>query len=210
MDGVAHALEKELAGHDDRLGEELLHRHQLHPIAIDALNANASGGMGSPHAHLLRSPSINAVAVATGAAAANASEDDDEEDETSARLTHHEGMLKASILEKVQSEKRLRRLSSVGEKESMNGKDERKERYGNTRLYCMFNVFVCGCLCGYAELEELFEKLPEPYGQLSSYQRIQITSAPDDIDRESKEVCEMIRKCIALRKKWVSANEVRH
>lgn len=141
MDGVAHALEKELVGHDDRLGEELLHRHQLHPIAIDALNANISDGMGSPRAHLLRSPSINAVAVATGAAAANASEDD-EEDETSAHLTHHEGMLKASILEKVQSEKRLRRLSSVGEKESTNGKDERKERYGNMCLYCMSNVFV--------------------------------------------------------------------
>lgn len=122
MDGIARALENELA-HDERLGEELLHRHQLHPIAINALNAN---GESPRNAHALRSPSMNAVAVATGAAAVNASEDDDEEEETSARLTHHEGMLKASILEKVQSEKRLRRLSSVGEKESLNGKEERK------------------------------------------------------------------------------------
>lgn len=204
MNGVTHALEKELAD------EELLHRHQLHPIAIDALNA--SGGMGSPRAHLLRSPSVNAVAVATSAAVANASEEDDVEDETSARLTHHEGMLKASILDKVQSEKRLRRLSSVGEKEPMNGKRRREGSSAMDHLcaYSMANVFVCCGCCwrGYKELEDLFEKLPEPYGQLSSYQRIQITTAPDDIDHESKEVCEMIRKCIVLRKKWVSVNEV--
>ena len=58
------------------------------------------------------------------------------------------------------------------------------------------------------DLEELFESLPEPYGQLSSYQRIEITSSPDEIDRESKDVCAMIRTCLALRTKWVAINEV--
>lgn len=123
MDSVARELERELTL-DEREHEHaaLLHRHQLHPVALDAIAAaGAAGNSDSPRAHLMRSPSINAVMVANGTAGTNASEDNDEEDETSALLTHHEGLLKASILEKVQSEKRLRRLSSVGDKESMNG-----------------------------------------------------------------------------------------
>lgn len=63
-------------------------------------------------------------------------------------------------------------------------------------------------MCAAKELEDLFERLPEPYGELSSYQRIQITSAPDEIDRETREFCDLIRKCMAMRKKWVAVNEV--
>lgn len=59
----------------------------------------------------------------------------------------------------------------------------------------------------HAELEDLFDRIPEPYGQLSSYQRIQISTAPDDVDRETKEVCELMRKCVAMRKRWISPNE---
>lgn len=62
----------------------------------------------------------------------------------------------------------------------------------------------------WTELEDLFDRIPEPYGQLSSYQRIQITSSPDEVDRETKEVCELIRKCVDMRKKWIDVNEVRH
>ncbi|TYZ67790.1 hypothetical protein PybrP1_005565 [[Pythium] brassicae (nom. inval.)] len=176
---VTRALERELALDGDLEPEHLLRHHQLHPVAAEARNAARAE---SPRAHLLHSPSLNALAVAGGpaaASAANADDDNDEaDDEASALLTHHEGLLKASILEKVQSEKRLRRLSSVGDRESTS-----------------------------EDLEELFEKLPEPYGQLSSFQRIQITSAPDELDHETKEVCELIRKCVALRQKWVAINE---
>lgn len=62
--------------------------------------------------------------------------------------------------------------------------------------------------CVATELEDLFESLPEPYGELSSYQRIQITSAPDEVDRETREFCDLIKKCMAMRKKWVAVNDV--
>ena len=52
---------------------------------------------------------------------------------------------------------------------------------------------------------DLFEELPEPYGQLSTYQRIQITSIPEKVDSETKEVCQLIRKCVTLRNKWIEA-----
>lgn len=132
MDPLSRALEEELImdGHDD----ELVHLHQLHLVALGA-HHGLNGGTASPRAHLLRSPSLNAVAVASGAAATSAVEaEEEEEDETSQRLTQSEGLLKASILEKVQSEKRLRRLSSVGDKESMNG----------TSHMCMQVVLVAG------------------------------------------------------------------
>ncbi|KUF91071.1 hypothetical protein AM588_10005357 [Phytophthora nicotianae] len=109
------------------------------------------------------------------------SPDEDETEEASER-THHEGLLKASILEKVATEKRLRRLSEVFVDD---GHDQSAD----------------------SDPVDLFEKIPEPYGQLSSYQRIQITSAPEEVDRETKEVCELIRKCLALRKKWIAVNE---
>ena len=67
----------------------------------------------------------------------------------------------------------------------------------------MFFVF-----CFLTETDDLFERLPAPYGVPSSFQRIQITSSHDEIDRETKEVCEMIRKCIALRRKWIAVMEV--
>ncbi|KAI9909297.1 hypothetical protein PsorP6_014897 [Peronosclerospora sorghi] len=109
--------------------------------------------------------------------------DEDENDEARQR-THHEELLKASILEKVAAEKRLRELSqvSVDEVDDADGKDESKAR-------------------------DLFQTLPEPYGQLLTYQRIQITSIPHEVDRETKEVCELIRKCLALRKQWITVNE---
>lgn len=109
---VTRALERELTleDHDD---VALLLRHQLHPAAAEARSTAES-----PRAHLLRSPSLNALAVAAGPTSAD---DNDAEDEASALLTHHEGLLKASILEKVQSEKRLRRLSSIGDKGDSSG-----------------------------------------------------------------------------------------
>jgi hypothetical protein len=57
-------------------------------------------------------------------------------------------------------------------------------------------------------VEDLFERIPDPYGQASTFQRIQITSSTDEIDRETKEFCEMIRKCIAFRKKWMKVMEL--
>lgn len=203
---TTRALERELALDGDLEAEHLLRRHQLHPATAE-----------SPRGHILRSPSLNALAVAGGPAAASAGDDNDEaDDETSSLLTHHEGLLKASILEKVQSEKRLRRLSFAGDRESTSGACVRRCR----QCVCAYRLVVSLSvlyvpLCvsnwskgGAEDLEELFEKLPEPYGQLSSFQRIQITSAPDELDHETKEVCELIRKCVALRQKWVSINEV--
>ncbi|RLN64576.1 hypothetical protein BBP00_00003373 [Phytophthora kernoviae] len=106
------------------------------------------------------------------------SPDEDEADER----THHEGRLKASILEKVATEKRLRRMSEV----VVEDQDALQDDAGPV---------------------DLFEKLPEPYGQLINYQRIQITNIPaEEVDRETKEVCELIRKCLDLRRKWITVN----
>lgn len=131
------------------------------------------------------SPLLHADVIAAAAQASTDVDNDDEpspdEDETEAdQRTHHEGRLKASILEHVATEKRLRRMSEV------NLEDAAEDHSGP---------------------EDLFDTLPEPYGQLSTYQRIQITSAPGEVDRETKEVCELVRKCVELRTKWISVNE---
>ncbi|OWY93111.1 AMP deaminase, partial [Phytophthora megakarya] len=151
---------------DPSLERELAHLHLSGPL-----------DPGFPP-HLMHSDVIAAAAQASTDADDVPSPDEDEIDEAAQR-THHEGRLKASILEKVATEKRLRRLSEVaGDDQDASGP------------------------------EDLFETLPEPYGQLSTYQRIQITSAPEEVDRETKEVCELIRKCVAMRKKWITVNEV--
>lgn len=59
-------------------------------------------------AHLLR-PELVAAAAGAG---------DGEDDEDDDALTRHEGLLKASILEKVATEKRLRKLSEPFERDS--------------------------------------------------------------------------------------------
>ncbi|RLN52165.1 hypothetical protein BBJ28_00026651, partial [Nothophytophthora sp. Chile5] len=170
MDRMAQDLEMELA---------TLHR-------VSSTGADA-GAAGYP-THLLHSNVIAAAAKASAGvdAAVHGLADEEEEEENEDvegnQLTHHEGLLKASILEKVASEKRLRRLSEVFVDD-----EETEESVTDTG--------------------DLFETLPEPYGQLSTYQRIQITSAPDEVDRETKEVCELIRKCVALRHKWLAVNE---
>ncbi|CAH0486569.1 unnamed protein product [Peronospora farinosa] len=106
---------------------------------------------------------------------------EDENDETN-QCSDRDGLLKASILEKVATEKLLRRLFDVFIDDLDAAKDD-------------------------ADAGDLFEELPEPYGQLSTYQRIQITSIPEEVDSETKEVCQLIRKCIILRKKWITINE---
>ncbi|KAG3004968.1 hypothetical protein JG687_00015083 [Phytophthora cactorum] len=134
--------------------------------------------------HLMHSDVISAAAKAsTDADDGDVPSPDEDETEEASQRTHHEGLLKASILEKVATEKRLRRLSEVFVD------DGRHDQSADS------------------DPVDLFEKIPEPYGQLSTYQRIQITSAPGEVDRETKEVCELIRKCLALRKKWITANE---
>ncbi|TMW59645.1 hypothetical protein Poli38472_004714 [Pythium oligandrum] len=160
---IAHALERELSFSD---GDDGRREHSVGFHLIDGRPVTVADGM------FPTSPTASASVLAAAASL----DDDDELNDVAppTELTHHEGMLKASILQKVQSEKRLRGISLEREP---------------------------------TELEDLFEKIPEPYGEDSVYQKIQITSAPDDIDRETKEVCEMIRKCIELRKKWMKVME---
>lgn len=62
------------------------------------------------------SEGLHAVAIAAGAG-----DDEDEDEDNTTGLTMHEGMLKASMLEKVQSEKRLRRMSEVSYEKGSNG-----------------------------------------------------------------------------------------
>ncbi|CAH0514989.1 unnamed protein product [Peronospora belbahrii] len=107
--------------------------------------------------------------------------DKDELEDATERFDH-EGLLKASILEKVATEKRLRKLSEV----LMDDYDATQDN---------------------ADAGDLFETLPAPYGQLSTYQRIEITSTGEDMDYETKEVCILIRKCLSLRNKWITVNE---
>ncbi|KDO32510.1 AMP deaminase [Saprolegnia parasitica CBS 223.65] len=56
------------------------------------------------------------------------------------------------------------------------------------------------------ELSTLFERIPEPYEDNSFFQRIHVTSADDEHDPETKDVCQGILKCIALREKYMAAN----
>ncbi|OQR98173.1 AMP deaminase 2 [Achlya hypogyna] len=56
------------------------------------------------------------------------------------------------------------------------------------------------------ELSTLFERIPEPYEDKSFFQRIHVSSADDEHDSETKDVCKSILKCIALREKWIEAN----
>uniref|UniRef100_A0AAV1TFW6 AMP deaminase n=1 Tax=Peronospora matthiolae TaxID=2874970 RepID=A0AAV1TFW6_9STRA len=118
------------------------------------------------------------------AAAANAAAADGEDDDVRSQRTQHDGRLKACILEKVAWEKRLRHLPETAMDDLDAVKDE-------------------------ADAGDLFLSLPEPYGQLSTFQRVVITSTPDEEeDRETGDVCELIRKCVALRKKWITVNEL--
>ncbi|KAJ0393237.1 hypothetical protein P43SY_004491 [Pythium insidiosum] len=181
-DALARTLEQELQmGHDDcshGRHHALGGGHLAHGVGVHVINGRpltvgdgALGGLSSPKGASASPLVMAAVAAET--------EEEDELGDLSANqhLTHHESLLKASILQKVQSEKRLRGFSDVSlEREP-------------------------------TELEDLFEKIPEPYGHDSTYQKIQISSAPEEIDRETKEVCEMIRKCIDLRKKWMAVME---
>ncbi|RLN15350.1 hypothetical protein BBJ28_00026618, partial [Nothophytophthora sp. Chile5] len=170
----------------DRMTQDL----EMELASLDRVpSTDADAGAAGYPTHLLHSNVIAAAAKASAdvGAAVHGHADGEEEEEESEdvegnQLTHHEGLLKASILEKVASEKRLRRLSEVFVDD-----EETEESVTDTG--------------------DLFETLPEPYGQLSTYQRIQITSAPDEVDRETKEVCELIRKCVALRHKWLAVNE---
>ncbi|TDH65947.1 hypothetical protein CCR75_005441 [Bremia lactucae] len=148
-----------------------------HELNRFRLNGSPTSGY-SPHtAH------IDVIAAAS-AAAADAEDDDvpspdEEESEVASQRTRHEGLLKASILEKVATEKRLRCLSDGS----------------------MYDQIVD------VGPGDLFETLPEPYGQLSAYQKIKITAVTGEVDRETIESCELIRKCLALRKKWIAVNE---
>lgn len=174
MDASVAALEQELA-----LAAQARDR-ELEMEQVEDLGALAA-------AHLLHSEVAGPAGMAAlhlGSAVGNNDEEDEDEDEENGgaghALSRHEGRMKASFLEKVASEKRLRKLSEPTEKEAAEP----------------------------GELEDLFDRLPEPYGQLSTYQRIQITSAPDEVDRETKEVCELVRKCLAMRRKWMAPNEL--
>ncbi|KAG7388510.1 hypothetical protein PHYPSEUDO_012296 [Phytophthora pseudosyringae] len=161
--------------------------------AQNALDASLEGELAHLHLdgpldpgfppHLMHADVLAAAAqAATDADDGDMPSPDEDESDEAIQRTHHEGRLKASILEKVATEKRLRRLS---------------EGFADDQ----------GAAQDASGPGDLFETLPEPYGQLSTYQKIQITSAPDEVDRETKEVCELIRKCVALRKKWIAVNE---
>uniref|UniRef100_M4C6U9 Uncharacterized protein n=1 Tax=Hyaloperonospora arabidopsidis (strain Emoy2) TaxID=559515 RepID=M4C6U9_HYAAE len=98
------------------------------------------------------------------AAAANAvAADDGDDDDVLSQRTQHDGHLKACILEKVALEKRLRHLPETAMDDLDAVKDE-------------------------ADAGDLFSSLPEPYGQLSTFQRVVITSTPDEEeDRETRD-----------------------
>ncbi|KAL0584382.1 hypothetical protein ABG067_005733 [Albugo candida] len=103
----------------------------------------------------------------------------DAEDDADIESAFGESQLKASVLQRVQSEAKLRKLAEMDT--------------GNRNPDAA---------------EDLFERIPDPYMQYTSFQRIEITTTDDDIDRETREVCELIRKCLALRTKWVNVTDV--
>lgn len=149
------------------LERELAHLHLNDPVDSEFVP------------HLMHTDVIAAASAATVHADDSDLCLDEEENEAARQRTRHEELLKASMLEKVASEKRLRRLSEdFFEDQSAEG-----------------------------DPKDLFETLPEPYGDISAYQKIEITSIPGQVDKETKEVCELLRKCLALRKKWISVNE---
>lgn len=168
---LGQILEKELAMPHD--GDVCGHNHSTKPGGLAGIHV-INGRPILPDGMLVSSPTSASAREMAAAVAAADDEDELAELEVPARHTHHEGLLKATILQKVQSEKRLRGVSV--------------EREPN-------------------ELEDLFERIPEPYGVSNAYQKVQISSAPDDVDRETAEVCGMIRKCIQLRKKWMAPME---
>lgn len=105
---------------DDARAAALRYHHMEDEEPAAAFHALAA-------AHLLR-PDVSAAAAKLASvalhhdAASNNEDDEDDEDDAGAsvghRLTQHEGLLKASFLEKVASEKRLRKLSEPLDREA--------------------------------------------------------------------------------------------
>ncbi|GLD97157.1 hypothetical protein PINS_up005840 [Pythium insidiosum] len=120
-DALARTLEHELQmGHDDCSHGR--HAHHLsghgalaaHGVGVHVINGRpltvgdgALSGLSSPK-------SASASPLVMAAVAAETEEEDELGDLTANQhLTHHESLLKASILQKVQSEKRLRGFSDA-------------------------------------------------------------------------------------------------
>jgi hypothetical protein len=53
--------------------------------------------------------------------------------------------------------------------------------------------------------DELFEAIPEPFYQVTDFQRVLITETRDDfLDNDTKLACEGLQACMDIREKWIS------
>ncbi|ETV96870.1 AMP deaminase [Aphanomyces invadans] len=104
-------------------------------------------------------------------------EEDTDHDKVDALDTHHEDHQKHAYLQSIYNKAKERKMSLVDENDNDGEPDD--------------------------DLSHFFERIPEPYLDQRTFQRISFSAGGDEIDPEAAEVCEGILKCLALRDKWI-------
>ena len=115
----------------------------------------------------------------------------DDESRSFDEMVQVESSIIERALTRISNVNRERGLSNLGQSSELVDADGKDEEQEFIRLPDM--------------RQQLFEAIPEPYYESQEFRRVIVTNLKDqEGDRDSREACKLLKKCMAIREKWMS------